>query len=316
MTAMRDEDAFDISLSRRDFAKASAGVATVGLAGCSGFADEGQGSATATASFFAVYDLTEQVLTDTQTVVDLVPVGSHGDDWKPDPDVIQDITESDVFVYLDGFRSWSDRQARNVREDYEDVTVVDVAEGIDFIEGEGGRERDPHFWLDPTLAGEAVDTIADGFAEAFPDHEDEYRENAEAYKERLQEVDERFETELENRDHDLVVMGNHNSFSYWEPRYGFEIRSATGLSPDDGVSAQDREEIEATMEELGIEHVAHDMYESDRVTERIASSTGAETVPLSPIEATTDEQYEEGMGYVEHMLEINLSSLRRALGAE
>ena len=318
---MTDTEATSM-LSRRQFGTLAGGAPTAMLAGCvDGIGTGANGGSggedpTATAAFFAVYDLARHVVADTGTVVDLVPVGSHGDDWEPDPGIIQEITRGEAFVYIEGFRGWSDRQANTLREEYPEVTVIDLAEGIEFIEGEGGRARDPHFWLDPELAVEGVETLREGFTETNPDHAEAYESNAEAYAERLREVDERFETELADRARDHVVMGNHNSFTYWEPAYGIEVTSASGISPDEDVSARDRRDIEALMDQHGIEHVAYDMYESDRVSERIAADTGAELVPLSPVEATTEEQFEAGMGYVEHMLEINLESLRTALGAE
>ncbi len=309
------------AVTRRNVLKAAGAGAAVGIAGCleGGAGDEaddetgnGNRGLEVNAAFFALYDLARNVARDTDTVVDLVPVGSHGDDWEPSPRIVETITGGDVFVYIDGFRRWSDQQAENV----EDVVVIDVADGIEFIEGDAGRERDPHFWLDPSLAADAVDSIADGLAEAVPEDADVFEENATEYRQRLEDVDDRFRDELADRERDIVVMGSHNSFAYWEPAYGIEVVTATGLSPDADVSARDREEIENIIEEEGIEHVAYDMYEEDRVSERIAESTGSELVPLSPIEATTQEQLDEGMGYVEHMTEINLPSLKKALGAE
>jgi len=309
---------------RRKFIGAAGAAVAVPFAGClDGNGDDGGDDGAdgvssgdgldVNAAFFALYDLARNVARETDTVVDLVPVGSHGDDWEPRPRIVENIQDGDVFVYIDGFRRWSDDQAENIGDE---VTVIDAGEGVEFIEGDGGRETDPHFWLDPTLAAEAVDSIADGLTEAVPEDADAFEENAEAYKERLNEVDDRFRDELAGRERDTVVMGSHNSFAYWEPAYGIEVVTATGLSPDSDVSARDREEIENLIADEGIEHVAYDMYEGDRVSERIADATGAELVPLSPVEATTEEQLEDGWGYVEHMTEINLPSLKKALGAE
>ncbi len=309
-------------VGRRELLGAGAAAFAVPFAGCIDDGGDGQGGENVeeglvvNAAFFALYDFARNVARDTDTVVDLVPVGSHGDDWEPRPRIVEDIQAGDAFVYIDGFRRWSDDQAENIREQDVDVVAIDVAEGIEFIEGGEGRGRDPHFWLDPTFAKDAVDSVADGLGEAVPEDAEVFEENAAAYKERLDEVDDRFRDELDDRERDTVVMGSHNSFAYWEPAYGIEVVSATGLSPDADVSASDRERIEEIINEQGIEHVAYDMYEGDRISERIAEATGAELVPLSPVEATTEEQLDDGWGYVEHMTEINLPSLKKALGAE
>ncbi len=312
----------DVSLDRRRALTVAAGAA-LPLTGClhddDTGGDEGDGgpdSVEASASFFLLYDLARNVADEDDDVVDLVPVGSHGDDWQPRPRIVEDIIDGNAFVSIEGFRGWSDRQMNTLRSEYPHVEVIDAAEDIEFIEGEGGRERDPHFWLDPSLAADAVDNIADSFTEVRPDNSEVYAENAESYRERLMEVDQRFRDELADRERDLVVMGNHNSFAYWEPAYGIEVVSATGLSPDEDVTARDRERIEDLIREHGIEYIAYDMYEDDRVTDQIADSAGVDRLPLSPVEATTQQQMDDGMGYREHMLDINLESLKKLLGTE
>ena len=314
---MADLQDFD-SLTRRNVLSAGAGLATLGIAGCvsEGGDSNPDGLTSVTSSFFMLYDLARNVAGDGLSVEDLVPVGDHGDDWEPGPEIVEEIVEADAFVYIAGFRSWSDNVVETIEEEGLNVTVVDAAAGIEYIEGEGGREEDPHFWMDPPRAEEAVENIRDGFVAADPENESIYEENASTLVERIDDVQEQYEEAMNERTKDLIVVGSHDSYQYWHNRYGFDIHSPVGISPDGEPTPQEMEEMTGLIEEYDLGYVLYDMYEPDDYARAIADETGTELLPLSPIEATTQEQLEAGMGWVEHMLEINLETLRKALEVE
>lgn len=312
------------NVSRRKVLSSAGATAVVGLAGCvgempwneaSGAGGDGEISAVA-GSFFMLYDLARNVAGEQLAVEDLVPVGAHGDDWEPDPNVMERVAEADVFVYIDGFRGWSDDVAGSLPEDFPEMVVIDAAEGIDYIEGEAGREEDPHFWMDPLKAKDAVENIRDGFVEADPDNGDGYEDNTDALLAELDVVHDAFETIAENRSRDLIVVGSHDSYQYWIPRYGFDIYSPVGIDPDSEPSPQEMDQVRSLVDEHDLDYILYDMYEPTDYAESLAAETDTEILPLSPIEATTEEQLEDGMGYVEHQLDINAETLRKALGVE
>ena len=326
--------------SRRSVLTSAGTITTLGLAGCLGAGgdenanggnentedddsnpnDDETGTAgevsAVNGSFFMLYDLARNVAGDQLHVEDLVPTGSHGDDWEPSPGIIEEVANADVFVYISGFRSWSDNVASALPDDYPDIVVIDAAEGIEFIEGETGREADPHFWMDPIRAIEAVETIRDGFVDADPDNASIYEDNAEDFISRLDDVHEQFESAMANRNRDLIVVGSHDSYQYWTDRYEFDIHSPVGISPDGQPTAGEMEEITSLVEEHDLNYILYDMYEPKDYAEILAAETGTDILPLSPIEATTEDQLEDGIGYVEHMLEINLETLEAALEVE
>lgn len=307
------------SLSRRAYL--AGGLATMGanISGCleSNPANTDSSSISAVnGSFFMLYDLARQVAGDQLLVEDLVPTGSHGDDWEPSPGIIEDIANADVFVYISGFRTWSDDIAATLPDDYPDVVVIDAAEGIEYIEGETGRDVDPHFWLDPLLTQEAVKNIRDGFADADPEHAAGYEENADDFLDQLTNVHEQYEEAMNHRRTDVIVIGSHDSFQYWTERYDLDIYSPVGISPDGQPTAQELAEITDIVEENDLEYVLYDKYEPKDYAQSIAAETNTDLLPLSPIEATTQEQLEADMGYIEHMLEINLHTLEAALDVE
>lgn len=309
-------------LSRRNVLTTGLGAVAFGLAGCVVENDAPSGNPPSTGerelsavagSFFMLYDLARNVAGDGLHVEDLVPTGTHGDDWEPGPGILEDVSRSDVFVYIEGFRRWSDDVAASLPLDYPDVVVIDAAEGIEYIAGEAGREVDPHFWMDPLLAAEAVENIRDGFVEADPANASVYEENAASFLDRLDDVHARFGAAMERRRRDVIVIGSHDSFQYWRPRYELDIYSPVGISPDSEPTAREMQAVVDIVEEHDLGYILYDKYEPRRYAESLAAETGTELLPLSPIEATSEEELEAGMGYVEHMLDVNLETLELAL---
>ena len=215
---------------------------------------------------------------------------------------------------------------------YEGERVYDTAEepaGIDVMESmagdaDGAREfHDPHVWTDPVLAVRTVERIAAELGEIDPEHAEEYADNAAAYVERLQAVDRAFEELLDDAERDVAVFAGHDSFQYLEQRYGFELQTPVGVTADAAESFDDVSRLIDTIEQHHIDTVLYDPFEAHdpdedlpQMVEVIFEHTDVEeAMPLTPAEGTTSEWQENDWGWIEQMEEINLSSLRAALGA-
>ena len=177
--------------------------------------------------------------------------------------------------------------------------------------------KDPHFWLDPMLAKTAVGTIEDGFVSVDGDNESTYADNADAYRSRLDELDEQFQSTLANASKDVVFVAGHNAYQYLGERYGFEIRTLTDISPDDRPTPQDVERAQQIIEEHDLEYVCADPLESQRAANQLVEETDAtEVLPLTAIPGQTQEWADNDWGYIDVMEKVNLETLQRALDAE
>ncbi|MWG33092.1 metal ABC transporter substrate-binding protein [Halomarina oriensis] len=175
---------------------------------------------------------------------------------------------------------------------------------------------DPHFWLDPTRTVTAVETVTEGLTTAFPDDEATLRENASAYVEELRALDAEFEETLAGRSRETVLVAGHDAFQYLGERYGFEIHALTGLSPDDSPTPRDVERAQTVVEDEGVTHVLAPVFESDRAARRLAEETAVEGVlPITALAGRTEEWADQGWRYEDVMREVNLATLREALGA-
>jgi len=319
-------------------------------------ADSGDDVTTARASFFVFGDFASHVAGDSAVSETLVPVGQHGHGWEPGPKIQGDVLDADIFVYgIEGFQPWADDVAANVREDDADTALVRVGSNVDLLdvghhekhdeeenhddhdeenpdeheEGDHDDEAnheeghdhsdgtDPHFWLDPVRAKRAVETVREGFVNADDANADAYAENADTYTSRLDDLHADFESTLETASKDMVLVAGHDAFGYLAARYGFEVESLTGVSPDDTPTPKDIETAQHIVEEHDIDYVLADPLESQKAANQLVAETDAEAVlPLTSIPGRTDEWDQQGWGYVDIMTEINLPTLKRALDAE
>ena len=246
-----------------------------------------------------------------------------------EPEDVLDIESHGEYVEFHGRSVGSTAVAIQIRRGEEiihetdaDPAAVDVVEELD---REGDDEFfDPHAWVDPVLAAEMVGSIADTLSEADPDNEATYRENAATYTERMESVHDQFEELAETAVRNVAVLAAHDSFGYLESRYGFELRTPTGVSPNADVAFDDISGLIDIVETHDIDTVLYDPFEAPNPGEDLpqmvevlfehTDATNAE--PLSPAEGTTAEWDERGWGWAEQMEEMNLPSLRKALGAE
>ncbi|MDL5360796.1 metal ABC transporter solute-binding protein, Zn/Mn family [Halalkalicoccus sp. NIPERK01] len=316
----------------------------------------GGGNTAAMASFFTLADFTRQVGGDALAVENAVPTGQHGHGWEPQSDITVDAIERDAFVYLgiEGFQRWADDVVREIEANHGDVTVIDAAENVDLSEyGEHGHDEDheaedghghdegqdhehaddnedghgedhaggdydPHFWVDPVRSQQAVETIRDRLIEADGDNAGTYEENAESYIADLEELHDRFEGDLAEREHDTVVVAGHDSYGYLAERYGFEIHTPQGVSPETEASPSQIAETVELVEREGIEVILYDHFDGDTLARTVVeeADTASDVAALSPAESVTEEWEAEGLDYVGQMEEINLPALQAALGAD
>lgn len=327
-------------VSRRQVLLGTGSLVAGSLAGCLGSED-----ADGYAAIFPLLDWTRQVSGDTLTFKSPVDDGRSGHGWSPSGDVTTDVASTDMFIYLDSPEfAWAQSIAETLAADYDDIVTVDLLEpieshllpvGADHDHGDGDHEEDagddheadgseffdPHVWLDPVLVEEMVERIGAELAALDPDTGDQYRSYADAYRERVHAVHERLEGLAAESDLDVAVFAGHNSFRYTERRYGFELVTPTGVTPDAVQSPNDVAALIDVIEEHGIETVLYDPFEAPDPGESLPqmvevlfeNSRVDRAEPLTPMGGTTDEWDEKDWGWIEQMESINRASLETAL---
>jgi zinc transport system substrate-binding protein len=278
-------------------------AAAVLLAGCGAgeTTDAPDGQVSAVVSHYPVQFLVEQVGGDLVSVESLTAPGAEPHDVELSPQQVGAVQDAATVFYIEGFQPAIDDVVPEARG-----TVVNVAEGLPLREadhethgeegdahgeegdghGEGGY--DPHVWLDPVLMEQMAGTVADSLANADPDNERAYRENAKALVDDLAALDDEWKQGTQDCEIRTMVV-SHEAFGYLTDRYGFQQKGIAGLSPETEPSGQALAELARFVEDNGVTTVYTETLADPAVAETVAAEAGAQTAVLDPLEGPPAE---------------------------
>jgi len=276
-------------------------------------------------TFYPMYDFTRNVVGDEGDVSLLLGSGTEPHDYELSASDVAKIQDADVFVYNDeNMETWVPSLADTLAEG--EVTVIRAAENILFLPGteeEGGdhdeseeghsHELDPHVWLAPSLAIKEVATIRDQLIAAYPEKEEAFQKNAEAYLAKLIALDEEYKENLQNADQKNFVT-QHAAFGYLALEYGLTQVPIAGLSPSQEPSPTRLAELKEYIEENAIEYIYFEENASDKIAQTLADEANVQLAVLNPLESLTEEQQENGADYISIMKD-NLAALVKTTGS-
>lgn len=274
-------------------------------------------------TFYPMYDFTQQVSQDLADVSIMVPAGTDTHDFEPSAKEVAQIQKADVFVYnSEEMETWVPSVLESI--DTSDVVVINASEGIELLKSEEGHDHDheaeeqghshevdPHIWLDPVLAQEEVKNIEAGLIEADPENEAQYTENAAAYQEQLQQLDEEFSAAFEGAEKRTFVT-QHAAFAYLADRYDLHQVAIAGLSTSQEPSPSELADIASFIEAQNVNYIYFGKSTSSNIAETLARETGTQTAVLDPIESVTQADQEAGYDYLAAM-QSNLEALKLSI---
>ena len=138
--------------------------------------------------------------------------------------------------------------------------------------------------------------IAREMAALMPDQAQRIEENAEAYSQKLEALDQELREELsglENRD----IVTFHEAFPYFAKAYDLNVVAVLALEPDEALTPQMLKTLVEKVKEAGLPPLFTEPQFEDRAAKAVAQETGAKIYELDPI-VTGDGQpdaYETGM---------------------
>lgn len=277
-------------------------------------------------TFYPMYDFTKNIVGEKANVELLIPSTIEPHDWEPTPKDIASIQNADLFVFNSSeMETWVSDIKSSINNDnvkfIEASTEITLKESTNeesheteednHDESEHSHELDPHVWLSPVLAQKEVEAITKALVEIDPDNEEYYRTNSLAYIEKLQELDNRYKTELANRSTDEFIT-QHTAFSYLAGEYGLSQIAIAGLSPEEEPSASKLAELKSYAEEKELKVIYFEDLTSTKVAETLANELGIQTEVLYTLEGLSQEEQDEGKDYIS-VMEENLKQLKKSL---
>ncbi|WP_426453355.1 metal ABC transporter solute-binding protein, Zn/Mn family [Paenibacillus sp. S-38] len=283
-------------------------------------------------SFYPLYDFASKIGGAHVNAINVVPAGVEPHDWSPKSRDIQNIKNSQVFVYLGaGFEGWVNDTLESLKSDSKSL-VVEAGKGVALIEGTGvahehetehkdeaGHEEeehnehavDPHLWLSPVNAKKIAENIKNALVQADTAHQADYEANFTKLAADLDALHLEFQTKLSTVPKKEIVV-THQSFGYLAKEYGLTQKPIMGLAPDAEPTSKDLQGILQFIKDNDVKYIFFEELVSDKLAKTLAQDAGVQTAVLNPLEGLTEDQIKAGDDYVK-VMKNNLNSLVKAL---
>lgn len=294
------------------------------LAGCSGKNSNGPSAADGgklkvVTTFYPMYYFSQQVGGRHADVVALIPPGAEPHDWEPSAKDMMQIKEADIFVYNGIVEGWAEQALESAANDKR--LALEASKGIADLEGLPEEEEeeahqdehlmDPHVWLNPVTAQKEVEAIESAFEKADPANKEDYKNNANDFIAKLQELDAAYRSGLQNVKRKEFVT-QHAAFAYLAKQYGLTQIPIAGLAPDQEPSPDKMAEIVKFAKDHQVKTIFFETLVDPKVARTVADEIGAKTDVLNPLEGLTDEDKKNGLDYL-GIMKNNLVALKKAL---
>jgi len=225
--------------------------------------------------------LTRAVAGDAVDVKTLVRAGQDPHDYEASASDIKAVGDATVVlrqgIGIDAFldKAISGSGATN---------IVTVSTGVPLRKGDDDRgkaEDDPHIWHNPQNDKIMVDNIANALAGAVPASAETFRQNADAYKTTLDEVDTEIRALIDTLpETDRKIVSNHDAFGYFIDHYQLTFIGTVipGTGTGSEASAKEIAQLEDTIRREGVKAIFAESSLDPKVAKQIARDTNVKIV--------------------------------------
>lgn len=280
-------------------------------------------------SVFPLFEIAKAVAGERGEVSLLLPPNAEVHTWQPTASDIIKLSSADLFIYVgESLEPWLHDILRSVMnpklkvlEASKDLSLIVKNEDTSLKHEEKVRAHshgdpethiDPHIWLDFDNDRIIVDRIEDFLSKIAPEGAVLFKENALAYKKKLQQLDEKYKQALSDCQVRTFIVGGHEAFGYLAKKYRLQQISLYGLSPDSKPSPRQLIEIVELARQYKIGVIYFESYISDKLAKVIAKEVGAKTLVLNAGANITRDQLKTGITFLE-IMEKNLENLKNGL---
>lgn len=275
----------------------------------------------AVTSFTILEDIVESIGGEYVEVHNLVPTGTDPHEYEPLPADLKAVSNADVLFFNGlnlegGDNGWFARLEASAAP--ADSTVVEVSRDIEPMHlGEEGADSqvNPHAFIDPNVGIEMAKAVRDGLIEADPAHTDAYEKQAEAYLEKLADIEQRYaDTFSAIPEAERVLVTSERAFQYLADRYGLTEYYIWQIDTEENGSGQQLVTLIEQLQGVDVKHLIVESNVDRRPMEMVSAETG---VPIFERPIYSDEiggdDAPEANTYLRY-LEYNLGVFGEALG--
>ena len=306
------------------------GMSMLLAVGCTKDAGSEVGKAVANGDKVKIYttlqaqaDFAKAIGGDKVEVSTYMPLNTNFWQWAPTVKEVSDMESAHVFI-KNGSNvedRWWDQTYATVKLKNKDLLVIDASEGLEkdplerYFNPDANEEdkkkprTNPWLYLDPVSAKQEVDTILAGLVKKAPSYADEFKKNAEDYKKRLDELDQKYKSTLASVKHKEIISP-YPAWHYIAKRYGLKFYVPDTIAIND-YPWDDVEKQKAVLEDLKKHDATTIFFEGEaapRVQEFLFQG-GFAAAQLNPFEGKMETNPKS---YVQ-VMEQNLKALEAGL---
>jgi ABC-type Zn uptake system ZnuABC Zn-binding protein ZnuA len=266
-------------------------------------------------------DLVRQLAADLASVEVIMPPGASPHTFELTPRMAAGLANADLVVLNGGVDEWLHDMVVAVNPDVRVVEALVTLEAtLAAREPESGPGdapgntsaahdhdgRNPHVWLDPSLAAEVLQEVGKVLAEVDPANRATYLERALVLGEELAALDTELALTLE------PVAGApfipfHDAWPHFARRYGLDLVMEIEPFPGREPSPRYLAEVVSAIRRSGAPAIFNEVGLSDRPARVLAAEAGVEVHLLDPLGGTR-ESYQD-------MMRRNVATILDALGS-
>ena len=303
------------------------------FAGCSATGN-GSKKLSIVCTIFPVYDWVNNVLgekADNAEVTMLLDSGADLHNYQPTADDMIKVSSCDVFIFVGGESdSWAYDALKNAKnKDMEVINLLsnlgdkakeeELVEGMQGEEEEGeeeGPEYDEHIWLSVKNASYLTGRIAEILGKADPENKTVYSNNAAAYQEKLNKLDEQYQQAADSAKNKVLVFGDRFPFRYLTEDYGINYFAAfMGCSAETEASFETVTYLAGKVDEYKLSNIMTIETGDGKIAKTIIENTKSKNqkiLTLNSLQSTTAQDVQKGITYL-GVMQDNLEVLKTAL---
>ena len=222
------------------FVLALTALLAVGCGGGGGSDKAADTKKTVTVTTSFLQDMTKQLAGDYVNIELIIPAGEDPHLYVAQPADLEKIKKADLLLYH-GLH-FEGKMAEVLEKKGAAVTKNFADANINYMEEDGKRIVDPHFWFDVALYKQATEEAAAQLIKLLPAHEKEIQENLKKYLADLDALDKEITekiAQIPEGQRNLVTP--HDAFNYFSHRYHVNVIAPQGVSTDSEVANADIE---------------------------------------------------------------------------
>lgn len=254
-------------------------------------------------SGYVPYTLLKELAGDSVNVLMLLPPGAEPHAFEPTPGALVMLQHADAFVYVsDELEPWAADLAKSVGQK---TRVLALAQSFP-------KTGDPHVWMDPQQAELMAYELSELLADIAPQHRSVTDKNYSKLADELDQLDKDFQTQLANCQSREVVHIGHLAFGNLAQKYNLQLTALAGTSHNGEHSAKKLAALVKQIKQNNIHTIFTEDTLSPRLAQAVAQETGAQILPLYPIEHISKDDFNNNVTYAT-LMRRNLESLKRGL---